>query len=80
MSSVPLTDTVPEIPAISDKADRIVLDPGWQYRQAKTLEEASDWLDLLENLRVQDASIERKGQSYFVIRWRGDPRFQSLIG
>lgn len=77
MTSVPMTDTITDFPALPDEADRTVPDPGWQYQHARTIEEATNWLDLLENIQAEEPTIERKGHSHYLIRWRTNPRFPS---
>jgi hypothetical protein len=70
MSILPMTDTVPEFPAITGTLGRCAPGMDWRVCRVTSIDEVSDILDHLENLGVREIRLERTGNCVFEIYWR----------
>lgn len=70
MSDRTSSETIPEMPALSETSDSLGACATWKSCRATTLDEVSDILDHLENLRIRETQLDRRGHRDFEIRWR----------
>ena len=70
MSTLPVSDTIPDLPALADSTERPATASGWQTCHTSILDEVSDILDHLENLGVREIRLDRRANGHFEILWR----------